>query len=503
VDDIRVIETHISWVILTGKFAYKIKKPVNLGFVDFTSLEKRRFCCHEELRLNRRLAPQLYLDVVAFAGSHDAPTLKAHSEPIEYAVKMKQFPQTALLSTMLEQGCLLAGHIDELAREVAEFHARIDVSGPESPFGSPEYVLRPVEENFRHMDVSASDILSSRRIQQLHEWSRREHADRIGDFTSRKQAGFVRECHGDMHLGNMVHFDGKITIFDCIEFNRSFRWIDVLSEVAFVVMDLEDRDRRDLAYRFLNEYLEITGDYEGLSVVRFYLVYRAIVRAKVAATRLRQVTSSSAKGQQFREEYESYLKLAERYTQPDRPMLIVTHGFSGSGKSTSTQPLLEAFGAVRIRSDVVRKQLFGLKRLERSNSAIDGHLYTNDATERTYRRLADCAAAVLRAGFPVIVDATFLIRNRRDSFLLLADKMDVPHIILDFQASEESLRRRLTSSHTAAGVVSEANVKVLQRQLDSHEPLTDEERRSTIAVDSRAKDAVALMIAAVQRRRSS
>src|SRR5215510_10695625 len=386
--EITVLQTHISWIVLTGPYAYKIKKPVNLGFVDFSTLAKRHFFCQEELRLNRRLAPQLYLDVVAISGSPERPRLHGQGTAIEYAVKMVQFAQETLLSHLIEAGQLQVAHIDSLAYAVSAFHASITTADSTSHFGTPEGVYQPVQENFQHLFDAIDDPLRQAHARELEAWCQRTFVARRSDFIARKRDGFVRECHGDMHLGNMILRDDAVVIFDCIEFNDTFRWIDVASDVAVLVMDLEDRGRPDLAHRFLNGYLEATGDYGLLVLLPFYLIYRAIVRAKVAGIRLGQSDLSQEEVQHVREAFGSYLDLAERYTRPSRPQLWITHGLSGSGKTFATQQLIEATGAIRLRSDIERKRLFGLAPLERSTGRSDLNLYAPDATQRTYAHLA-------------------------------------------------------------------------------------------------------------------
>src|SRR6266516_4567782 len=269
-EQVTVLETHISYVLLTGRYAYKLKKAVDFGFLDFTTLAARRHFCEEELRLNRRLAPALYLDVVPITGSVDAPIVGGDGIAIEYAVKMGEFPQDALASGLLTRGELVPADIDALAAMVAAFHGAIEVAAAGAGFGAPEGILQRAQDN------------CSALLPLLDDPAERAHAARRGAFLRRVEEGFVRECHGDLHLGNIARIDGELTIFDCIEFNPALRWIDVMSEVAFTVMDLEDRGRADLSHRFLNAYLERTGDYSGLAVLRFYLVYRALVRAKIA-----------------------------------------------------------------------------------------------------------------------------------------------------------------------------------------------------------------------------
>jgi uncharacterized protein len=307
----------------------------------------------------------------------------------------------------------------------------------------------------------------------------------------------VRECHGDLHLGNMILQDDTVVIFDCIEFNDTFRWIDVASDVAFCTMDLEDRGRRDLAHRFLNAYLEATGDYGLLVPLPFYLTYRALVRAKVAGIRLGQRDISTEEAAPVRQEFESYLDLAQRYTRPARPRLWITHGLSGSGKTYYTQRLLEATGAIRLRSDVERKRLFGLAPLEHSTGRrLD--LYAADVTQRTYAQLAQQATRVIQAGFAAIVDATFLQWAQRDGFRRLAEQLGVPLTILDFQAREATLRQRVARRSARADDASEADLAVLSSQLAAQEPLTAAEQAYTLSIDTDAPQACERLLETVR-----
>ncbi|HEY7490540.1 MAG TPA: AAA family ATPase [Candidatus Tectomicrobia bacterium] len=385
--EIAVLQTHISWVVLTGSYAYKIKKPINLGFVDFSTLAKRHFFCQEELRLNRRLAPQLYLEVVAIYGTPERPRFQGEGAPIEYAVKMRQFSQDQLLSHLLNEGKLQVSHIDHLAHEVSAFHARIETADPLSRFGTLEMIYQPVQENFQYLFEAIDDPVRQAHARELEHWCQRTFVARRVDFVARKRDGFVRECHGDMHLGNMILQDNAVVLFDCLEFNDALRWIDVASEVAFLTMDLEDRGRPDLAHRFLNGYLEVTGDYGLLVPLPFYLTYRATVRAKVAGIRLGQSALPAEEVAHVRQAFGSYLDLAEQYTRPSRPRLFITHGVSGSGKTYSTQQLVEATGAIRLRSDVERKRLCGLAPLERSTGRSNLDLYAPEAPQAPERLL--------------------------------------------------------------------------------------------------------------------
>ena len=286
---------------------------------------------------------------------------------------------------------------------------------------------------------------------------------------SRKRDGFIRECHGDLHLGNLTLIDGRVTLFDCIEFNPELRWIDVISEVAFLIMDLQERGYAGFANRFLNGYLQHTGDYEGIGVLPYYLVYRAAVRAKVAVLRAQQAAPASPVLRHARREYHEYASLAGQYTEPRRPALLITCGLSGSGKSTLAGRLCEQLGLIQLRSDLERKRLAGLAAQDNSRSALGAGLYTPDQTEQTYRRLAQLAAAVIGAGYTALVDATFLQRRHREMFRGLAGDRGVPFAILDCQAPEAELRRRIRQRQAAGADASEANLQVLDAQLAGRE----------------------------------
>ncbi len=484
VQQFDIFETHISWVLLTGPYAYKIKKPVDFGFLDFSTLEKRRCYCEEEIRLNRRLAPQLYIGMIRITGSPEQPRLDGGGPVIEYAVKMHQFEQANQFDRMLTNNLLTMEHIDRVADKLAEFHNNTAVADNARHFGSPEAVQQPVAENFLQIRPLISDQHDIKRLEQLRKWSKYTHLSLAQVIQSRKDDGYVRECHGDMHLANIAMYKNDVVIFDCLEFNDNLRWIDVMSETAFLLMDLDEHDSNQLASRFLNHYLQYTGDYAGMKVLRYYLVYRAMVRAKVACLRLAQKDLRQDEKDQAYAQFHKYLLLAQQYIQPHHAALVITHGLSGSGKTTITQPILEKIGAIRIRSDVERKRLHGLSAAEKSGSGIDSGLYTTQTSEQTYQRLADLAGIIIQAGYSVIVDAAFLKHDQRDIFQTLAGNLDVPYIIIDFQAPEELLRKWITERAAEGQDASEADIKVLEHQMATQQSLSRDERSNTLSIDS-------------------
>lgn len=477
----QLLETHISWVILTGDYAYKLKKPVNLGFVDFTTLDRRRHFCEEEIRLNRRLAPDLYLGVRPIFGTAEHPNFHASGPPIEFAVQMRQFDQQSLLPAVLQRGGLRPDHIDRLAVAIAEFHHAASVADAGSTYGTPRAIRAPVMANFDHLKACAT---AKEHIAPLRAWSDAEFECRHEWFQQRHDTGKIRECHGDMHLGNMVLLKDEIRLFDCLEFNPGLRWIDVISEIAFLVMDLEERGRPDLAYRLLNGWLEQSGDYHGLTAWRWYVTYRALVRAKVAALRMQQPEIDAAEFTVKQQELTTYINLASRTIQPRKTALIVMHGFSGSGKSHVAQWVCERFGAIRLRSDVERKRLFGCWGIPGPNR-LTGDMYAPEVTHMVYREiLAGVTPGLLAAGFPVVIDTACLRRWQRTVFRDAAARLGVPCQILDVQAGPETMRQRLARRQCTRDDPSDADVAVLNRQLVEAEPLTSEELPISITVDT-------------------
>jgi len=486
---IELIETHISWVFLAGDYAYKIKKPVDLGFLDFTSLAARRFYCEEELRLNRRTAPELYLEVVPIVAEAGSLRVAASGAAVEYALKMRRFPQEALADRIAARGGLGPAQVDALAAAIAAFHAAIPAAEQASAFGAPEHVTAPALENFEQLRGLAKDAPGGERLERLRAWTQAEGA-RLGEvFAARKRGGAVRECHGDLHLGNIAFVDGRPLPFDCIEFNPELRWIDIVNEVAFLVMDLLEHGLRAEAWRFLNAYLETTGDYAGVRVLRYYLVYRAMVRAKIACIRAHQPGADEGARAASARAYRDYLALADLLAAPRSPALVLMHGLSGSGKTTVAQALIERVGAVRARSDLERKRLHGLAARARSGSGLHAGIYGPEATRRTYDALKRIASDAIESGWPVVVDAAFLRRAEREEFGALAIQLKAPLLIVSCRAPEAELRRRIAQREVSAADASEAGVRVLEDQIETQEPLSAGELAHTVLVTSGADEA--------------
>ncbi|QWT45737.1 bifunctional aminoglycoside phosphotransferase/ATP-binding protein [Azospira inquinata] len=471
----QMIETHASFLLLAGDYAYKIKKPLNLGFLDYSTLAARRHCCEEEIRLNRRMAPSIYLDVQAIFGTPEAPHLTGAGAPLEYAVRMGRFPQEGLFDRMLGEGRLTPAHMGMVGRLLARFHReQAAVAGPqEEAFGTPAAVAYPVEENFAQLADLLGDSFDSQ-LGEVAAWSRAQLERLQPLFAQRRKQGWVRECHGDLHLGNLVAVAGQVMAFDGIEFNPNLRWIDVINEAAFLVMDLEHRGRPDLAWVFLNTYLSGTGDYAGLGLLKFYCLYRAMVRAKVALFLAGQQENGEA-ARQARAEADSYMAYARAALPSSSPTLVLTYGYSGSGKSVLAEGLAASLGAALIRSDVERKRLYGLEAKAVSHSGAGTGIYSREAGLRTYGRLLDLAGGILNHGYSCVVDATFLAPDQRAPFLALARERGIACRILECQAAPETLRQRVRQRQEQGEDASEATLEILESQLARGARWTPEE----------------------------
>jgi uncharacterized protein len=453
-----IVETHISWVLLTPDTAYKIKKPVRTPFLDYSTLERRRMCCEEEIRINSRWAPGIYIDVQSITGSWRAPVLGSKQPSLEYAVRMRRFDESDLFAQRLAAGSLRAEQVDGMAALLARLHETALVAPVTEGFGSPELRRQLASGALAGAKAAASPTV----FRSLTDWLEEEALRLDSSWRRRLELGRVRECHGDLHLANLIWTEAGAAAFDAVEFDPRLRWIDVADDIAFPVMDFSRYGRRDFAYRLLCSWLDRTGDHDALSMLRFSAVYRALVRCSVALM----------PGGQHKHA-EQYLDCALEWTRPRPPQLTIMHGLPGSGKTTVSQALLEGQGVIRVRSDVERKRLWGLGMLESSQRAgLD--IYSQQATERTYQRLFELAANALAAGFPVVIDAAFLkVRERQDAQALAA-RFGARFTIAACEAPQTVLEARLRARH---GDASEADIAVLRRVQTVSEPLLPSESR--------------------------
>jgi aminoglycoside phosphotransferase family enzyme/predicted kinase len=479
---VQLRETHISWVFLTGEFAYKVKKPRNLGFLDFSTLEARKHFCEEELRLNRRFAPSLYLGVVPLTLG-DALQIEGGGEVVDYAVKMRQFDDAGLLSNLALSKGLKAKTIRELGKTLAQTHAALDPLYPPSGPGTPLVIQDAMLQNFCQISRYPLAATTCERLTELQRWSTERIAQLMPAMVRRVALGNIKDCHGDLHLGNIAVIDEQLVFFDCIEFNEEFRVMDTIAELAFVAMDCEARGLVAQARQLVNDYLEYSGDYSGLALLSWYGCYYALVRAKVNLMQVDPAEPELLQSDAYRD-FLKYLDLALRFSSPAKPFLAITCGVSGSGKSTVAKAVFEATGAIRLRSDVERKRLFNLAPESTSESAVDRGIYTAEASAATFARLYQLALLTLNAGFSCIVDATFLRRKQRKPYRRMARDLGVPFVILSCEAAPNTMAKRIEKRNRKQSDASEANVEVMQRQLKSYQPPSGSELDVVLLVDS-------------------
>ncbi|HEY9620101.1 MAG TPA: AAA family ATPase [Crinalium sp.] len=474
-EPIQLIQTHVSYVLLTGELAYKVKKPVNFGFLDFSTLEKRHHFCNEELRLNRRGAAELYLEVLPITQTGDAFQLGGTGEAVEYVVKMRQFPQETLLSSMFERGDLTEELLTELAVAIAQFHSTAATSDYIRSFGEVANVRHAFDENYEQTEAYIGGPQTQKQFDETRVYTDRFFAERDALFTSRMQNNWIRECHGDIHLRNICYWNDHLLLFDCIEFNEPFRFVDVMFDIAYIVMDLEARQRPDLSTLFLNTYVEQIGDWEGLQVLPLYVNRQSYVRAKVTSFLLDIPSVPDDEKKAAAETAALYYRLAWQYAQPRQGQLILMAGLSGSGKSTTARHLAKQLGAIHVRSDAVRKHLAGIPLAQRGGD----DLYTPEMTAKTYGRLLDLGISLAKEGYTVILDAKYDRQNLRDAVTNQAQAAQLPYRIVHCDAPIEVLRDRLEKR---TGDIADATTDVLAKQY--LEPFTDAEQPHLITVDT-------------------
>lgn len=486
----ELIETHISWVILTGSFAYKLKKPIRFNFVDFSTLPLRTHYCREEVRCNRTFASDLYLGLAAvglFDGKlrvvPESELTSAEPEGLlEWAVQMRQFDPAQALDRLLNQDVLADDALDDFGRDLAERHQLLPRHAGKVD-EVPKRVFGPVEDNFAEIGTTALADRYPEAVEAAATAARQLSTILRPRFDVRMTSGYVRECHGDLHLANLALIGGVVTAFDCLEFNENLRWIDTMSDVAFLFMDCHFRGRVALAYRFLDGYLDSSGDYDGARLLHYFSAYRSVVRAKVAALRWVQAPEEAGERQ-----FVAHIDWAADWLRRPPGALILTCGLSGSGKSYLAARLLAQLPAIRLRSDVARKKLAGLSVLESSGSGIDSGLYDPARSDETFSYLADTAVGLLQAGENVIVDATFIERSRRDQFVALAQTLGSATTILYCEAPVALLKTRIAARAAGGEDPSEADEKVLAMQMARFDRPTGDEPVVTVDMSQALDD---------------
>ena len=474
VKDIKLIQTHISWVFLTGDFVYKIKKPVNFGFLDFTSLEKRYFFCQEEIRLNRRLSSEVYLDVVPVVKREGGVFIGGEGKIIDYAVKMKQLPHEACLISLLEKGRLTSSIMEEIGRVMADFYANAETNEEIATYGLPEKIEVNIKENFEQTRPYIDRAIPKEIYEALSAYSFNFLKHERSRFLSRIDAGQIKDGHGDFHCANVYYYQNKVYVLDCIEFNTRFRYADVAADVAFLLMDLDFRQASSLGNYFLNTYLAQTNDFGLLGVLNFYKIYRAYVRGKISSFEADMPGISQEKQNAALIRAKTYFELAYSYLKPGlNPCLLATVGFLGTGKSTIAKHLAPKLGAIVIRSDAIRKHILGLKPDEHRYVPYGQDIYSPEMTKQVYKTLFHLAKDVLNAGFPVILDASFSKEAFRQGVRELAQVLKYPYYFLHLQCDEDILKQRLAERQEKGHDISDGHLALFSAFKQTFDLLKD------------------------------
>lgn len=481
---VELRETHTSWVFLAGELAYKVKKPVRFPFLDYRTAKRRREMCAEEVRLNRRLAPQVYLRVLGVARSGDRYRLVPEDDraAIEYAVEMRRVDEGRSLAVLADREALEERHAVAVAHLLARFHRESEIAAPQR--SSVEALTTPITDNVDELIEASDGALGSRALEAAREFTRRFVLARRPQLEGRGRGDLVRDCHGDLRAEHVIVPErGDVYVYDCVEFNPALREIDVGADLAFLVMDLERLGAAGIAATLVARYREAGGDPGDDALLAFHACYRAWVRAKVACLRAAELAAADAERAAQREVARDLFALGRRFAWRARcPLAVVICGVAGSGKTTLARELARLSGLARISSDVTRKRLAGLSPTDR---AADEH-YTPEFTQRTYAELGAATRRLLDRGEGAIVDATFHRRAARAAFGDALDAGAEPTVFIECRAPREVLVDRVRSRQADDQRTSDAEVAIVERQLAEREPLDDVPAGSTAALDTDA-----------------
>ena len=499
-DHVEVVQTHISFIFIAGDVVYKVKKAVNFGFLDFTTLEQRRYYCEEELRLNRRLAPEIYLDVVEIVEREDGtlalgtsaarrgngPADSASTFPIvDYAVVMRRLPEERMLKRLLPADKVPLATMERIAERVARFHAEADTGGAIDEVGSLETVWHNHEENFEQTAEYVGITIPERQYAFISASARAFLETRAALLRRRVAEHRIRDCHGDLHIEHICLLDDSIVIFDCIEFNERFRFEDVAAEVAFLAMDLDFNGYAPYADAFVDAYVAHSGDTEIRLLLNFYESYYAYVRGKVVGFRIHDTAIAEADRNAARDLAARYFDLAYAYaSRLDRPTLILTCGLMGTGKSVLAGALASRLGAEWLQMDVLRKELLDIPADEHHFEPFGQGIYSADVTRRTYAGALARAEALLLAGRSVIIDASYRSREDRLEARSVAERLEADFRVVECQCPEDVLRERLDARLGESGQASDGRWEIYTAQKASFEAATELPASERIVVNT-------------------
>ena len=478
---IELVQTQMSFVLLTDDYVYKVKKPVDLGYLDYTTLDKRQFYCQREVELNRRLCPEVYLGVVPITRSRGGFFIGGQGKVMEYAVKMRHLPQEAMMDVLLANNQVLPEMISSVAQKLVEFHQRAETNASISTFGDLDTIAKNTEENFTQTEKYIGNSISREKYQHIKDYTGSFIEKNVSLFYKRITDGRIRDCHGDLHAAHIC-FSNGICIYDCIEFNDRFRYCDVASEVAFLAMDLDHYGRADLSDSFVNAYIDRSQDNELLQLLNFYKCYRAYVRGKVESFKLDDPYIAEAEKRQTLEIASSYFDLADSYIR-SKPILLITSGLVGTGKTALAQALAKRLGLVVIASDITRKQLASIPITEHRFEEFDTGIYSAEFSQKTYDTMFAKAKHVLTKGGSVIIDASFIKAKERLRAKELAEEVNADFFILECVLDEESIKQHL-AERLEQGSISDGRWEIYEPQKRQFERIVEVPPQNYVIIDT-------------------
>ncbi len=479
---VTVRETHISTLFLTDQYVYKVKKPVNFGFLDFTTLSARRFFCEQEVELNRRLSPQVYLAVDRIYRDDKGIHLEPPGDVVEYAVKMRRIPESRMMDVLLRQGEIDDKIVERIALKLVDFHGRARTDGETALYGTAARIAKNTEENFTQTTGFIGRSLDTGQLERIAAFTRGFLEKRKLLFRSRVDDGKIRDCHGDIRMEHICIID-PIVIFDCIEFNRRFRYSDVAADLAFLAMDLDFHHRPDLSRTLVQSYVDHTEDLDLLKVIRFYKCYRAYVRGKVESFQGAGDTIRPEVAGDHLARAKHYFTLAETYAQP-RPYLMITSGLTGTGKSRLAETLAQDLDMALFQSDRIRKEICGMPPEEHRLEAFGEGIYTKEMSRKTYQALLARAKDALQQGRPVILDAAYLKDGERRKAEGLAEQQGVPFFILEVTCSDAEVKKRLSTRLQEGGAISDGRWEIYLAQQEIRDPISGFPRDRHFVIDT-------------------
>jgi aminoglycoside phosphotransferase family enzyme/predicted kinase len=472
-EKVTLQQTHISYLFFTPNYVYKVKKPVDFAFLDFSTLNKRLHFCKEEVRLNRRLAPDVYLGVVPITEGGEGVSIEGEGEALEYAVKMRRLPAETMLEEMIKRETVTGPIIERVAEAVASFHKKAETNERISSFGRPEMVKNNTDENFAQTQNYIGRTITRKQYDDIKAYTDGFLSSNRGEFTKRVEEGFIKDCHGDMHTEHISISDG-IQVYDCIEFNERFRYSDIVADSAFLSMDLDYHNRHDLTRAFDNAYFLSTGDKHGRMLLDFYKCYRAFVRGKVEGFKLLEPEETEEDKREAALIARLHFHLAHLYaTGGFRPFMLVLRGLSAAGKSAVADELSRNTGFCVLSSDAIRKGLFGIAPLEHRIEPFERGIYTPEATERTYSRLIEEGTELIGSGRSVILDATFSKLKYLKTAGKKAKASGAFFHVVECTAEEETVRKRFKERVFEKGGITDARWETYLRQKALFEPFDD------------------------------